>query len=169
MKCFIEENAIYQIDVSASIWATDELNNIFHSAKTELSDVDWVIETPESLLLVEYKNANFAGAANPGAFQPGSDKLISKVVRKYYDSCFYLDAIGKNKPKIYIYILEFPLGDKVTRKLIRERLTLKLPFALQRTEGVRKELIRRVEVLSIEEWNSHSVYGSYKIKKIEDT
>ena len=52
MKCFIEENAIYQIDVSASIWATDELNNIFHSAKTELSDVDWVIETPESLLLV---------------------------------------------------------------------------------------------------------------------
>lgn len=104
-RIFTEENGLYQIDCSKAVWATDELNYQYHAANCMLSDVDWVVETNKRLYLVEYKNANISGAVNPGAFSPQSDKMIDKVVRKFYDSLHYLSLLDKNKPKEYVYIL----------------------------------------------------------------
>ena len=166
-KIFEDENHIYQIDFTHSIWATEELNANFHDGKTELSDVDFIAETEDSLFFVEYKNADILDAENPEAFNPGGDKKISQVVKKYYDSLTYINAIGKSttKRKVYIYILEYPNGDAVTRKGIRNRLQGKLPFLLQQQNAFVYKLIDELKVLSIGEWNEE--YPHFPLHKIQ--
>lgn len=90
-KIFEEENHIYQIDFSAALWATDQLHTVFQTNTVSLlSDVDFVAETEDEVLLVEYKNANISNASNPGAFRPRDQKLVQKIAFKYYDSWIYL-------------------------------------------------------------------------------
>lgn len=165
---FKEENNIYQIDLSLTEWSTDEIHDVFHRSKVELSDVDFVGETASDIILIEYKNASIPGAANPGVFAPQGEKLTSKIARKYYDSCLYLEAIGKTKPRTYIYILEYPLGDSVTRGLIRNKIAVKLPFALQAQPQVKKSLIKEFKVLSISEWNAHPTYSKFPLSLCGD-
>lgn len=166
-KIFKEENHIYQIDFTPALWATDSLHTIFHNGKIELSDVDFIAETETEILLVEYKNATIPNAVNPVAFNPNDDKKISQVVNKYYDSLTYIHAIGKpmDKRKVYIYILEYPNGDNITRRGIRNRLQGKLPFLLQQQNEFAYKLIDELQVLSINEWNEE--YCSFPLKKIQ--
>lgn len=152
---FIDENQSCQFDFSAAIWATNELNTIYHNAKVQLSDVDFIVETETEILFIEYKNAKYGNMAFPERFKPSEDKTINKVVRKYYDSYMYVKALGKDEHKrlIYVYILEYPQGDLVSRKFVRERMAGKLPFSLQRQEHFQQNWIDAVVVLNIEEWN----------------
>lgn len=154
-KIFIEENNYYQIDLTDSIWATDKLNQIFTDAKVQLSDVDFVAETENEILFIEYKNSNIPNAIAPQAFKPGDDKSINRVVRKYYDSLTYINALNKdsNKRKIYIYILETPNVDSVTLKRLCFKLKNKLPFKLQTDNKFDKKIIDDVKVVSINDWN----------------
>lgn len=152
---FKDENNTCQFDFSQSLWATDRLNTIYHDAKISLSDVDFLVETVDSLLFIEYKNAKFGDISHPEAFKPSDDKVINKVVRKYYDSMTYINAIhkGQDKKWIYVYILEYPSGDVVSRGYVRERLASKLPFLLQKQNDFNEKLIHDVVVLSVDEWN----------------
>lgn len=54
-KIFTEENKFYQIDFSKALWATDEINDLYHKAKVELSDVDFVAETDKEFPLTLIK------------------------------------------------------------------------------------------------------------------
>ncbi len=167
-RIFIEENKNYQIDFTDTLWATDKLNDVFHNANTPLCDVDWVAETDEEILLVEYKNANIENAAEANSFDPKSDKKISNILKKYYDSIFYISAIGKltQKKKIYVYILEYPNGDVITRKGIRNKLQPRLPFELQKNNNIKCSLIDDIKVLSINEWNKE--YPNYPLTPIKE-
>ncbi len=73
----------------------------------------------------------------------------------------------KTKPVQYIYILEYPDGDIVTRKRLRERMKQKLPFVLLENIGNGKKLIEAVDVVSIKEWNEDENYGKYPIMPID--
>lgn len=57
-KVFIDENGEYGLDYSKAIWATDQMHQIYHDAKVQLSDTDFVIEDVESIMIMEYKNSN---------------------------------------------------------------------------------------------------------------
>lgn len=166
-RVFTEENGNYKIDCSKALWATDELNKQYYIAKCSLSDVDWVLETSEKIVLVEYKNAKVAGIQNPEAFKPKDEKVINVVVKKFYDSLHYLALLGKTKPKEYVYILEYPNGDSVSRKMIRNRMKQKLPFLLQENIGDGRKLIEKLDVLSIDEWNTNEQYGEFPILSCE--
>ncbi len=166
-KIFTEENGNFMIDCSNALWATDKLYELYHAAKCSLSDVDWILETDGKIVLVEYKNASVAGAHNPEAFKPKEEKVIDKVVKKFYDSLHYLALQGKTKPKEYVYILEYPNGDSVSRKMIRNRMKLKLPFLLQENVGEGRKLIEKLDVLSIDEWNANELYGEFPIMPCE--
>ena len=119
-QIYQDENKIYQFDFSSAIWSSNMLQQIFHTNNAGiLSDVDFIAETHEEILLIEYKNANIPGAAHPEAFQPMDQKREHKIARKYYDSWIYLTAIRKNKPVAYIYILEYPnSASSLCQKLI---------------------------------------------------
>ena len=108
-------------------------------------------------------NANVEGAQNPEAFKPKDEKVLNKVTKKFYDSLHYLTLQGKEKPKEYVYILEYPNGDSSSRKMVRNRLKAKLPFELQENIGEGKRLIEKVDVFSIEEWNANEQYGEFPI------
>ncbi len=164
---FTEENGFYSIDCSNAIWATDSVHDLYMSQTVSiLSDVDWIIETDEFMLLVEYKNADIPGATAPDKFKPELDQKINSVVRKYYDTLHYLNIFNKTKPKKYIYILEYPKGDVVSRKMIRNKLKKKLPFNLQELDGSVNELINSVEVLEIKEWNKkYNMFPIYPTEK----
>lgn len=163
---FVEENGIYQIDCSKAVWATDQIHEIYHSARVQLKDSDFLIEDEESLYLIEYKNASISNAKKPDAFRPEEDKMLNKVVQKFYDSLHYLYLTDKKKPVEYIYVLEYPKGDIVTRKRLRNKMKQRLPFELQKNTGMGKKLIEKVEVLSIDEWNRHQKYGLFPIEKV---
>lgn len=167
MSILTEENGVYCIDSGKALWETDNIHECYSKTGTTLNDVDFVLEMDAKLLLVEYKNATIPGASHPEAFQPLVDKKIDNVVKKYYDSLHYLALIGKNKPKDYIYILEYPGGDSVTRKAVRNIIKKKLPFKLQSELSDKVKLIDKIEVLSIKEWNEHEEYGNFPIKPVK--
>lgn len=163
---FIEENGVYSIDCSNAIWATDKMHEDYHNAGIHINDVDFLIENTTNIFMVEYKNACTANAEKPDAFHPMEDKKISIATRKFYDSLHYLRLLDKNKPIQYIYILEYPNGDATTRKRLRNRLKVELPFVLQDNIGNGNKLIERINVLSIDEWNTDSIYGNYPLRRI---
>lgn len=161
-----EENGIYSIDCTKAVWATDRIHEDYHEAGVHLKDVDFLIENESSILMVEYKNACVEDAANPEAFNPASDRKISTVTGKFYDSLHYLNLLGKNKPVQYIYVLEYPNGDVTTRKRLRNRIKTELPFVLQENIGNGRKLIDKIDVVSIQEWNENEGFGEYPIRKL---
>ena len=169
-QIFRDENNSCQIDFSKAVWATDQLHDIFHSAKVaSLHDVDFIAETEDKLLLVEYKNANLPDAANPCAFKPWEDKKLNNVAAKYYDSMYFLQAIerGRYKRKIYVYILECQNGDMVLRNQVKALLAGRLPFLLQKQNALSENMIDRLEVVSVVEWNEK--YVGFPLKLLKST
>lgn len=160
---FTEENGVYCINCENAIWATDKIHEIYHTAKIHIKDVDFIIENEDYLILVEYKNANIQGASKPEAFAENIEKNIPKIARKYYDSLHYLRVLNKTKSMQYICVFEYPNDDQRSRKELRNMLKKELPFELQKNVGNDMSLISKVDVLSIEEWNSDSEYGRYPI------
>lgn len=155
-KIFTDEKQTCQIDFANAVWATDQLNNIFHDVKDSiLSDVDFIVEGANSIFFIEVKNPNFRGVDNPKAFKPLDSDLIRVLAKKYFDSFHYVRGLGKtsNKQKIYICIIETKNSDSVTRKSLRNRLRDRLPFKLQKIFS--EKMIDDVKVLSFDEWNDN--------------
>lgn len=127
-----------------------------------------MIESDKAIYLAEYKNANVPGAAKPDAFRPEKDIILNKVAEKYFDTLHCLYLLGKNKPKKYIYVLEYPNGNSTSRLMIRNLLQKKLPFRLQAQLSAGKvRLIDEVKVVNIEEWNADPELGRYPIRRWE--
>ena len=167
-----DENNNFSIDCTNAIWSTDKIHeNYQYTAKYGkigfLCDVDWVIENEASVILVEYKNANIPNANNPSAFRPGEEKKLINVARKYFDSLHWLYLNGKDKPKKFVYVLEYPAGNSTSRNLIRNKLKDKLPFRLQHEiSDAGRKLIEEIKVVNIEEWNADPELGVYPIEEI---
>lgn len=166
-KVFIEENKVYQLDCSNALWATDEVHEVYRSNKIGLKDVDFIIEQDENLILLEYKNGNTAQAlAHCSDFNPNNEKVINNIPEKYFDTLHYLNLLDKTKPKHYVWVLEYPHGSAVTRKLLRNKIIKQLPFQLQVSLSEKIKLIESFEVLSIAEWNEK--YGQYPMSRVEE-
>lgn len=163
MNLLYEENRQYALDGTLASWAFAGLHEAYQTVGNFLNDVDFVLEDEKYIYMVEYKNANIPGASAPEVFRPGEEKKIRNVARKFYDSLHYLNLMKKDKPKKYIYILEYPLGDRVARGFVRNKLRKHLPFGLR---NGKIGLIESVEVLSIAEWNEHEVYQRYPLKYV---
>ena len=168
-----EENGVYEFDCRNAVWESGEMHDVYNECKLSqfLCDADFVIETSDILLLVEYKNANIEKArehAKPdNTSAPSSKELCKKIANKYYDSLHYIHLLGKNKPIHYIFVSEYPKGDSVSRKSLRNMLKDLLPFGLQERIGAGVKLIESIDVVSIDEWNNHKVYGQFPIKPVE--
>lgn len=175
MPIYTEENGQYALDCTAALWSTDQIHNYYQdSAHTYgiidfLCDVDFVIENETHILLVEYKNASVPGAAHPERFDPNSGDKLKNVANKFFDSMHWLYLAGKDKPRKYIYILEYPSGNPTSRLLVRNELQNRLPFKLQSllsaSESGRK-IIDEVRVVSIAEWNADAELGKYPLRPV---
>ena len=167
----IEEKKNYGIDCRKAVWASDEIHEAYHAYGLDiLCDADFVLETSDSILLVEYKNSNVpearAHATENTEYDPFQQKKFDKVVRKYYDSLHYLRLLGKEKPIHYVFVLEYPKGNSTSRKLLRNRIKDHLPFGLQEHMSTGIKLIESVDVVNIDEWNANVFYGQFPIKPV---
>jgi len=162
-QVYVEENKHYSFDFTNAIWSSDRLNQLYKLVHSLLSDVDFMAETENGIIFLEYKNANILGASNPQAFAPSDDRYIIKIARKYFDSILYALACKKEKQFRYVYILEYPNGDVISRKFIRNKIKPKLPFELQKDQDIFENLIASFEVLSINEWNIHPIYSQFPV------
>ena len=57
-KIFIDENGEYGLDYSSTVWASDQMHQIYHNAKVQLSDADFILEDDNIVMILEYKNAD---------------------------------------------------------------------------------------------------------------
>ncbi|WP_159881806.1 hypothetical protein [Paenibacillus puerhi] len=167
-RIFKEENNLYQFDFSNAVWATDELNQMYRKISSILSDVDFIAETDQEIIFMEYKNADVENAANPGAFvqKLKSDEHYRSIALKYYGSILYALVSGRNKPYRYVYVLECAAAGSTERLRIRTKIRSKLPFDLQNGQEFSRRLIEDFEILSIEEWNNNPIYGRFPITAI---
>ncbi len=168
----IEEKRNYGIDCRNAVWASDEIHEAYHACGLPdiLCDADFVIETSDSILLVEYKNSNVpearAHVTADTEYDPFQSDKFNKIVSKYYDSLHYLRLLGKEKPIHYVFVLEYPKGDSTSRRALRNRLKKRLPFDLQDRVGTGIKLIESVNVVNISEWNENVTYGQFPIKPV---
>ena len=166
-KVFVEENKVYQLDCSEALWATDAVHEVYRANKLGLKDVDFIIEQDEDIILVEYKNGKISKALVHGSnFNPNNEKIINNIPEKYFDTLHYLNVLGKNKPKHYIWVLEYPHGSSVMRKMLRNKIMKQLPFQLQTSLATKNKLIESFEVLSIAEWNEK--YKQYPMSEVKE-
>ena len=150
---YTDENGNYQIDLSRAICSTDSLHTKYQSIGNILSDVDWIAETADTVILIEFKNY-----ATRERFPQGDDlgKLYQKIQKKYYGSVFYLLACGNNKLIDFVWVVESPHLDTVLRKRYFERIQKNLPFRFQRKPEIVVNLINTFGVLSVAEWNTNT-------------
>lgn len=167
-EVYWEENRDYQIDLRKAEWSL-ELQPLYREYNLFLADVDWICEFNGNILLIEYKNAKlpfergFRAAEN---FNPYSDERVANVVRKFFDSFFYIEAYQRKRPVKYIYILEWPKGDIFSRKMLQNKIAKFLPFRFQQQEKLSPLLIEEFRVVSIDEWNT--MYADIPILRCDD-
>lgn len=152
-KILLDENKQYKFDFSNLdyVWEIHEITR-----DTMLSDVDFIAETNNKILFIEYKNASIKGAVNPDRiFQKiKTEDFYKKIARKYYDSLLIFWACNgnqKNLPILYILLIEHPMIDKKIRKMLREKINKQLPLNLK-DERFTRTIISDFEVCSLEEW-----------------
>ena len=153
---YVEENGIYQIDLRAALWSKGYLHTVYECIGNILSDVDFIAETDNTILLIEYKNTDIENTQNPEALDEkvSNGKLYDRIVNKYYGSVFYLMACARQKPIHYIFILESRLFmESKQRKKAEYSIIKRLPFELQKIPEVSRSLINDFRILSISEWN----------------
>ena len=137
-EIYIEENEYYSIDCTAAVWSTNCIHDYYQDAGHKYGEIGFLKDTD----------------------------FVNKVAEKYFDTLHCLYLLGKNKPKKYIYVLEYPNGNSTSRLMIRNLLQKKLPFRLQTQLSAGKvRLIDEVKVVNIEEWNADPELGRYPIKQ----
>ena len=166
---YVEENGIYQIDLSAAVEHMNDLNAKYQTIGGFLSDVDFIAETNDAIFLIEYKNTEIPNTQNPGAFREKikDEKFYDSVLKKYYCSVFYLLACKKTKPINFILIIESESMDNIIRKKVWASIEKRLPYKLQKMPEISLTLINDFKVLSIQEWNGQ--YPMFPLTMIKST
>lgn len=166
---FVDENKQFWFDFSKALWASNELNDKYKKIQSVLNDVDFIVETDQNILFIEYKNSDVTGAANPQAFaiKITSDKHYMQIAKKYYGSILYALACNLQKSYRYIYILECALAGSTDRLRLRNKIGAKLPFQLQKGPEFKLRLINDFEILSISEWNANPIYAQFPISPVK--
>ncbi len=153
-----EEQHIYRIDLRQAKWSMGDHKRLSDLGGSLLLTVDFVAETENDVLFIEYKNSNISGAENPEQFNEElkSDTHFKKIARKFYGSflcCHILNKLNDTKPFKYYYICESTKADTTTRKLLRDKIMRQLPFRIQKTKDQNRKIIHHFDVMSIMEWN----------------
>jgi len=154
-----DESESYEINLEYSPWSMGgELQDIFRTAGSFLNAVDWIVETDDKLLLIEFKNYS-----TPDATVDNREKFYQGILRKYYFTAYYLLACGWQKTMNYVFIAEAPNFDKIIGKRARNAMQRRLPFDLQQNLEISNTLIDYFRILSVAEWNE--MYPMFPLRR----
>jgi len=150
---YYDEHKTHKIDLSKTIWSTGQLHSLYEQTiNNVLSDVDWIGETTDNILLIEFKSQKI-NEAETSCTCMGCDcfsckqeinncikcgkTVIKKPIKKdryadfheksckkFYGSSYYLFLLKKYKPiKYYCVIGSPPTGSSPIDKIMRGRAT----------------------------------------------
>ncbi len=172
-KIYIDENGKSQFDFTKaqSVFEPHALANTYGEF---LSDVDFVIEEDNQIVLMEYKNACVPETANPEALyqkvQSNNEKFWKKIAKKFYGTMFLVWATGRNvndkKVKYVLLIETTPLIDSVLRMRLKEKMMSLLPFKYKQEGEIKREVISEFEIMDLSKWRKE--YPDYKISVAEE-
>jgi hypothetical protein len=157
-----DENGKYEFEFpQCEVWEYHQLAQ----KTTILSDVDFVINSPEEVIFLEYKNASINGVANPNAFlcKLRTEEFYIRASKKFYSSLFLHWACRENendRPIVYTLLIEHPEIDGKIRKKLREKISKQLPIRFKDEQQIKRNVLNRFEVLNIDEW--HQAYPLFK-------
>ena len=159
---YLEEHKEYQIDLRNAICSMGDLKEKLKIVGNVLSDVDWIAETEESFLLIEFKNW-VKGHKLDG--RDSKEKFYQSILRKYYGTAYYLLASGKKKTMDFVLIIESPEIDNVIKKRAEASIKKRLPFKLQEYPEITSTLIAEFKIWSVAEWNEQ--YPMFPLEKCQ--
>lgn len=165
-KYYIEENKKYKFEfANFNVYEYHELAQ----QTTILSDVDFVVDMDDKLLLIEYKNAAIEGVVNPDSFinKVKTQEFYEIIAKKYYNTLFLHWACERNKnemPIEYVLIIEHPAIDGRLRRQLRQKIYNQLPYKLKDKLEIKREVLPKFEVLNLDEWQHN--YPIFKTTKI---
>jgi len=138
------------------------LHDLYKDIKNILNDVDWIAETDEETLLIEFTHYEKRDDLPKG---DNAEAKKFQIAKKYYGGIFYLLACGKQKPVDFIWIAESKYLDSRIRSYYRESMTKWLPYKLQERGEINSNLIRHFRIFSVDDWNNE--YPQFPLKRIE--
>lgn len=144
---YTEEHNEFQIDLSKAGWSLGNLKDIYKTIGNILNDVDWVAETEDSLMLIEFKNWR------KGHIIDDMEQFYQNTARKFYGTAYYLMSIGKTKPMSYVLVIASPPSDNVINKRAQASIMKRLPFRLQENPNIERTLILSFKIFGINDWN----------------
>jgi len=160
-----DEAENYEINLQKAPWSMGgELQDKFRAAGSFLNAVDWMAETEDTILLIEFKDYN-----HPLSKIEDREKFYQGILRKYYFSVYYLTACGRlnNKVANYVFIAEAPSIDKIIGKRARNSIKRRLPFDLQeQNHEISNKLIDHFDIVSVSKWNE--LYPMFPLYKLGD-
>jgi hypothetical protein len=158
-----DENNKYKFDFSdCKVFEYHSLSQ----KTTILSDVDFVINSKNEIIFLEYKNAAVKGVVNPDEIlrKLKTEEFYRKVAKKFYSSLFLHWACRENEndlPINYILLVEHPEIDGRLRKILREKIFKQLPINLKDNESIKRNIMNQFNVYNFVEW--HKNYPQFKI------
>ena len=156
-----DESETFEINLSAACWSMgEELRDKFQAAGNLLNGVDWIVETDDALILIEFKDYSGRGMKIDNKLEG----YLQKITRKYYFSAYYLYARGKRKVMDYVLIAEGSNIDDLVKYTIKASIHKRLPFVLQENPEISDKLIEYFEMYSVSEWNEK--YPMFPLAKI---
>jgi len=162
-RIYTDENNNYQIDFSKALCSSENLHDIYKDIVNILSDVDWIVETDDKILLIEFKNYEKRKDLPKGDRE---ESVRLQIARKFYGGLFYLLACGMHKPVDFIWIAESPYIDTRMRGHYEESISKWLPYKLQERTEVVISLIKQFYIFSVDDWNRE--YPQFPLKKTSD-
>lgn len=170
-KILYDENRNYSFDFTKAIevFEPHELSQ----KTTMLADVDFVIDTKEKIIFLEYKNATAKRVTNPDAIKEkilGDKKLkfYENISKKFYSTLFILWSCNKNeedKDIEYVLLIEHPEIDGRVRRKLRNKIGKQLPFKLLEDERIKRKILSEFKFLNMEEWQG--MYSEFPITEID--
>ncbi|MBO6132932.1 MAG: hypothetical protein J6P05_01170 [Lachnospiraceae bacterium] len=133
-----------------------------------ISDVDFVLESKDEIIFIEYKNVSIAEAHNQGAFieKIKNGNLTKVLIKKFFGTLLIVLMTNRNphkKPIVYSCVIEGGKKiDGVMMKKLRNKVRSGLPFDYEKIRDVEVPIIDRFELMSISDWNSK--YSQYPIR-----
>ena len=144
-----------------------------HELSHCMKAVDFIIETPNCLLLIEVKDPEHPEARekNRDEFIEGFEagKLDDELKYKYRDSFLYLWAEGRLKPKKpVLYAVLIAISKLESWALIRRTDALKrqLPVRENSPSSWKHYIAEGCGVLNIEAWNKHKRLSKYPVSRV---
>jgi len=161
---YLDENKTHKIDLREAASSIGNLHDIYksHNMHNAFNDVDWIAETDDEILLIEFTHYERREHLHTG------DRAEAKhlqITKKFYGSAFYLLACGKHEAMDFIWVVESPFLDSFARKHYRNRIKKLLPFKFQRLPQIKVELIRNFHVYSVSDWNEK--FPAFRLEPVQ--